>query len=259
MKNGVKSSNSRGKNKPARKRLQPFDRERLIVEAAVRFFAEHGFEGQTRKLAASLGITQPLLYRYFPSKEALIERVYQEVFIGWWNPDWETWLERHEQPAADRLSRFYKDYARILLAPDYFKLFILSGLKGLAFNTRHIENLRKRIFPRVVETLRRAYKMPSCQKVPATETEIELVWGLHAAILNLGVRRWIHGLPLPSDLDKDIETKVQAFLNGVPHVIQEQARLKKLTKFRKQADFVPALKRFQHQGLTLGRNLSIKR
>ena len=89
MKSSAKSSGERSKSKSARKRLQPFDRERLIVEAAVRFFAENGFEGQTRKLAASLGITQPLLYRYFPSKEALIERVYQEVFIGRWNPDWE--------------------------------------------------------------------------------------------------------------------------------------------------------------------------
>jgi AcrR family transcriptional regulator len=95
MKSSAKSSGERSKSKSARKRLQPFDRERLIVEAAVRFFAENGFEGQTRKLAASLGITQPLLYRYFPSKEALIERVYQEVFIGRWNPDWEAWLERH--------------------------------------------------------------------------------------------------------------------------------------------------------------------
>jgi AcrR family transcriptional regulator len=225
MKIGAKSARGRGKNESPRKRLQPFDRERLIVEAAVRFFAENGFEGQTRKLAASLGITQPLLYRYFPSKEALIERVYQEVFVGRWNPDWEMWLEDHEQPVASRLTRFYKDYARILLAPDYFRLFILSGLKGFDFNTRHIENLRKRIFPRVVETLRRAYKMPSCEEAPPTETEIELVWGLHAAILNLGIRRWIHGLSLPSDLDGNIETKIQAFLNGVPHVIQKQANL----------------------------------
>ena len=222
MKVGAKSAGGRGKPAPARKRLQPFDRERLIVEAAVRFFAENGFEGQTRKLAAALGITQPLLYRYFPSKEALIERVYQEVFVGRWNPDWELWLEDHEQPVADRLTRFYKDYARILLAPDYFRLFILSGLKGLDFNMRHIDNLRKRIFPRVVETLRRAYNMPSCEESPATEMEIELVWGLHAAILNLGIRRWIHGLPMPSDLDGNIETKIQAFLTGVPQVIRKQ-------------------------------------
>jgi AcrR family transcriptional regulator len=215
-----------------RKRLPAFDRERLIVEAAVGFFAENGFEGQTRKLAASLGITQPLLYRYFPSKEKLIDRVYQEVFIGRWNPDWEAWLEDHEQPLPQRLTRFYRDYAHILLAPDFFRLFILSGLKGLDFNTRHIENLRKRIFPRVVEALRRAYDMPSCESISPTETEIELVWGLHAAILNLGIRRWIHGLPFPRDLDRDIEIKVRAFLAGVPQVIQEQAAFASITPKR---------------------------
>lgn len=164
-----------GRGLPSRKRLRPFEREQQIVQEAVRFFAENGFEGQTRKLAESLGITQPLLYRYFPSKEALIERVYQEVFVGRWNPDWETWLEDNERPLLLRLIRFYKDYARTLLARDYFKIFILSGLKGLDFSKRHIENLRKRIFPRVVEALRRTYKMPSCQEVPVTESEIELV------------------------------------------------------------------------------------
>jgi AcrR family transcriptional regulator len=232
MRNQPKPVKEQRKKSLARKRLPAFDRERLIIQAAVRFFAENGFEGQTRKLAASLGVTQPLLYRYFPSKEALIERVYQEVFIGRWNLDWEAWLEEHEQPLLRRLTRFYRDYAHILLAPDFFRLFILSGLKGLDFNTRHIDNLRKRIFPRVVNALRRAYKMPSCENVPPTETEIELVWGLHATIVNLGIRRWIHGLPFPTDLDRDIETKVRAFLAGVPQVIQEEAALASITRKR---------------------------
>ncbi|MEP4193996.1 MAG: helix-turn-helix domain-containing protein, partial [Sneathiella sp.] len=61
-----------------RKRMSPGSRETLIVEEAITFFAEHGLEGKTRDLAKRLGITQPLLYRYFPSKEKLIERVYQE-------------------------------------------------------------------------------------------------------------------------------------------------------------------------------------
>ena len=51
--------------------MPPGEREAQIVAEAVRFFAETGFEGQTRELAARLGITQPLLYRYFPTKEAL--------------------------------------------------------------------------------------------------------------------------------------------------------------------------------------------
>jgi len=53
------------------RRLLPGEREKLIVGEAIRFFSEVGFSGQTRELSRRLGITQPLLYRYFPSKRAL--------------------------------------------------------------------------------------------------------------------------------------------------------------------------------------------
>ncbi len=76
----------RGVKGPSRKRLPREERERLIVREAVAFFAEVGFDGQTRELARRIGITQPLLYRYFPSKDALIDRVYQEAYLNRWNP-----------------------------------------------------------------------------------------------------------------------------------------------------------------------------
>ena len=44
--------------------------------------------GQTRELAQRLGVTQPLIYRYFPTKQDLIDRVYEEVFVGRWRPEW---------------------------------------------------------------------------------------------------------------------------------------------------------------------------
>jgi hypothetical protein len=50
------------------RRLSPADREKSIADAAVTFFSDHGFEGQTRELAATIGITQPLLYRYFRAR-----------------------------------------------------------------------------------------------------------------------------------------------------------------------------------------------
>ncbi len=71
-----------------RRRLPRNEREKLIVEESIRFFAEVGFEGQTRALAARLGVTQPLLYRYFPDKDSLIDRVYTEVFLESWEESW---------------------------------------------------------------------------------------------------------------------------------------------------------------------------
>src|ERR1700691_1610990 len=173
MKSSAKSSGERSKSKSARKRLQPFDRERLIVEAAVRFFAENGFEGQTRKLAASLGITQPLLYRYFPSKEALIERVYQEVFVGRWDPFWEEMIVDRRGDLEARLARFYVSYAKIILTPEWVRLFMFSGLKGLDFNGRYLRMLRARIFERIIGELRHEFARLSIKDAPPTDIEIE--------------------------------------------------------------------------------------
>src|SRR6478736_7326055 len=96
--------------KQAAKRLSPEQREAEIVRGAVGFFAEFGFEGQTRELATRLGITQPLLYRYFPTKDALVERVYEEVFLRRWNPFWEELIVDRNKPLNTRLGEFYHDY-----------------------------------------------------------------------------------------------------------------------------------------------------
>ncbi|MDP2330322.1 MAG: helix-turn-helix domain-containing protein, partial [Reyranella sp.] len=63
------------------KRLSPDDRRREFVAKATEFFSEEGFDGGTRDLARRLGVTQPLLYRYFPSKDDLIKEVYRTVYL----------------------------------------------------------------------------------------------------------------------------------------------------------------------------------
>ena len=65
------------------RRLLPGEREKLIVGEAIRFFSEAGFSGQTRELSRRLGITQPLLYRYFPSKRALMDHL--RAYLRAWN------------------------------------------------------------------------------------------------------------------------------------------------------------------------------
>ncbi len=71
-----------------RKNMPAAEREKVILESAIRFFAEHGFEGQQRELAKRIGITHSAIYRHFPSKEALVERVYEHVYLGSWQKHW---------------------------------------------------------------------------------------------------------------------------------------------------------------------------
>lgn len=54
------------------KRLARADRERLMLEAAGDAFATHGFHGSSMDdIARAAGVTKPMLYRYFGSKEHL--------------------------------------------------------------------------------------------------------------------------------------------------------------------------------------------
>ena len=52
------------------------DRRRAIIDAALELLAEQGYAGASlRKVAAKVGIAQPSLYHYFPTKEDLVEQV----------------------------------------------------------------------------------------------------------------------------------------------------------------------------------------
>jgi AcrR family transcriptional regulator len=62
-----------------RKRLPPAERRELIARAAERAFGREGYDGASLEaIAADAGVTKPVLYRHFASKEelylALLER-----------------------------------------------------------------------------------------------------------------------------------------------------------------------------------------
>ncbi|TCT06678.1 TetR/AcrR family transcriptional regulator [Aquabacter spiritensis] len=200
-----------------KRRLDPKAREAAIVTAAIAFFAEQGFDGSTRDLAARIGITQPLLYRYFPSKEALLDRVYEEVYLNPWKPEWGPALKDRSVPLEQRLTRFYQDYARVLLTYEWVRLFMFAGLKGLDFNARYLAFLHRTAFDLVVRELRHERGLPT--EPPISDAEVELVWGLHASIFYMGVRRFIYGMPFPDDLDADLALRVRAFLKGAPEAL----------------------------------------
>ena len=63
------------------------DREEIILREATIYFAENGLSAGTIELARRIGITQPLLYKYFPTKDALFEKVYERLLPQSWNPD----------------------------------------------------------------------------------------------------------------------------------------------------------------------------
>jgi len=131
------------------------ERETQIVEEAIRFFSEVGFSGKTRELSRRLGISQPLLYRYFSSKQALIDRVYDHVFLGRWDPAWVSLIQDASRGLRDRLIEFYRQYAVAVYRPDWVRIYILAGLADTGLNKRYLEFVSRELLNAICLELRR--------------------------------------------------------------------------------------------------------
>lgn len=202
-----------------KKRLTGQEREQAIVQEAVRFFAEVGFDGDTRELARRLGVTQSLLYKYFPNKAALIDRVYEEVYLGRWDPFWETVIRDRSIPLEERLIRHYAEYAKAALTRDWVRIFMFSGLRGEGINRKYLEVLRSRILEPIAQELRHELGLPAVDEVALSGAELELIWGINARIFYFGQRHWIFNVPIEAPLDEMIALTIRHFMAGARVVL----------------------------------------
>ena len=208
-----------------RRRLSAAEREQQILAGAVDFFARRGFDAQTRELAAEIGVTHALLYHYFPTKRALIDRVYETVFMGRWDPAWEALLDS-PLPVADKLKRFYRAYLAAILTPEWLRIFMFSGMSDGLIPARYFGLLRARLFPRLLREARRAHGQRS-RSAPSAREE-GLLMGLHGGLVyHLGVLPLCYGQAFRGQGDAAlteafISDRVQGYLAQVGQLLAEQ-------------------------------------
>lgn len=205
---------------PRRKNMRRDDRDQQILEEAVKFFAECGFEGQTRELAKRLGVSHAVIYRHFDSKEALIERVYEHVYTSRWRSEWEDWITDRSQKLEDRLIRFYRAYAECVFEYEWVRIFISSGLKSYGLPARYLAIVRDRIIRPAVVEARHELGLPD--QLPS-EAEEELFWGLHGGVFYMAIRKYIYGTGIAEDVGSAVERTVRAYLSGIPALMKQDA------------------------------------
>ena len=103
----------------SRRQQNRIERERRVLEAAMKVFSETGYSGATMDaVAIEAGLSKPTLYQYFESKEALFSAMMLE--------ERDHMLEVFQHPSgkdmvAD-LHHFAWDYADTVMRPDMLSL-----------------------------------------------------------------------------------------------------------------------------------------
>lgn len=199
-------------------RMPPEARKKELLLKAIEYFSEEGFDGGTRALAKRIGITQPLIYRYFPSKEDLINEVYQAVYLAQWKDGWTELLRRRDLALRDRLTAFYHDYTRAIFNRPWMRIFFFAGLKGLDINTRYINRVIENLLIPICHEARATFRLE--HDAPVTAAELDLVWLMHGTIFYQGIREHIYLLPGQIDHDRSAATAIDMYLGVAASVIQ---------------------------------------
>ena len=110
-----------------RRRMTAEDRKRAIVGAALPLFARQGYaETTTKDLALAAGVSQPLLYKHFPSKEAL----YREIL---------KFSRQDDDPAVQKLAGLKPSASTLVYLVYYFMRALVLGkpVGVIEWETRH--------------------------------------------------------------------------------------------------------------------------
>ncbi len=200
------------KSAATRKRLSSSDRRAQILEAAIKFFSEEGFDGSTRSFAKKIGITQPLIYRYFPSKDDLIREVYNSIFESRWKAEWEDLLRDRTRRINERLFDFYILYTNVVFSRDWMRIYLLSGLKGLEINRWWSQFVEVRILSVICDELRHEMGFEPVSERAPSAVELEVLWSFQGSIFYYAIRRDVYRAKVHLDFRDSLRLLIETLL-----------------------------------------------
>ena len=192
------------------RRLDPTARSEQILEEAARFFAERGFEAQVGDLAARLGVSEGLIFRYFRTKQALIEAVYERVFIRRWSEEWLAELADRSVPVRLRIETFYLSYLGAVDDPLWIRIAMHAALAGERMPVAYAARDRvERVLKVILEELRAAAVL---SRDPEEESlQWEMVLHLYSSVLYLLLRKHVLNRRFTQDRDAMVRRLVANF------------------------------------------------
>jgi AcrR family transcriptional regulator len=211
---------NRSRRANASTRISREEREKALIDGAINYFADVGFNGQMRALADRIGVSQALVFKHFVNKEALVERVFQEIYLKRWNVAWEYILEDYGIDLKARLVKFYDSYVETCADHQWMRIFMFASLARRDINARYLSLIKDRIIPKICAGVRRHLDIHT--KDPYSDVELEMAWGLHGSILYHLIQRSIYE-NAHNDSRLVVRSRVGAFVDGVSVLLASTA------------------------------------
>jgi AcrR family transcriptional regulator len=177
--------------------MAPDQRKRMIIDAAISFFARNGLSAQIRDLAKNIGVSQALIFKYFESKENLVECVYKEIFLDHWNGAWESELKDRKVPFRERLTRFYLQYMDVINDYNWIRICFQASLSNEDLTRRYINEYLNTVLETIALEVRA--EGGSNSKAKPTAWEMEKAWIAHSCIAYYSVRNNVHQTSVMAD------------------------------------------------------------
>ena len=201
---------------PTKPRLPAAERRTNIVDAAVELFARHGFRGTTtRELAASTGVTEPVLYQHFETKRGLYDAILESKST----PDGvQSFFSTIKEIAESGDNRAYFTFLGNCLLdwyvqdPRYARLLMFSALEGHELSDLFYQRTVAVFYDVVTSHIQRQIE---CGRFHSAEPLLaaRLFAGM---IAHQGVIFAIyHPGHLPASKEKIVQTAVDIFLRGI--------------------------------------------
>ena len=204
-------------------RMSAKGRREQILEGAWSLFAQKGFRGTTtREIAKRLGISEALMFKYFPTKAALYRAIIQKRMHGT-----EEMLFPKEAIDSKDDRQVFKSILSYLLRkntadPTFMRLLLYSALEGHDLSKMFFENHAMDHTKLLARYIQRRIQEDGFRKVdPLLTARAFIGMAIHYVMSQeiYGMKKLFH-----FSHHKVVETLVDLFLNGLKGLPEAHGR-----------------------------------
>jgi TetR/AcrR family transcriptional regulator len=196
-------------------RMRAADRREQLIDAALDVFSRKGFRGATTKeIAAAAGVAEAIIFRHFPTKEALYRAVLDSEITSTRERSFQTEIDQcitANDDAGILRCIVRRELARTIGDPRFGRILQFAALEGYDVAFKLLAERGAAPTTRVIQYIKRRQREGAIQKC---EPHLILMAAegpahLHGILVSFGA-------PVPSPPERDIvELLVRIALRGI--------------------------------------------